>query len=62
MSEIVNLNRFRKQRARQERQEEAAENRVRFGTPKADRVRERTIAEQDAARLEGHRIERPDER
>jgi hypothetical protein len=61
MSEIVNLNRVRKQRARRNREEQAQANRVKFGTPKALREKDRALAEQDAARLEGHRLDRPDE-
>ena len=37
MADIVNLNRFRKARERQEAQRLAEENRVRFGLKKAER-------------------------
>lgn len=34
MAEITNLNKFRKQKARQEKEVRAQNNRVEFGTPK----------------------------
>ncbi len=57
MSEIVNLRRARKAKGRAEAAGKAAENRVRFGAPKAER--ERTAATRDLERrhLEGHRRE-----
>jgi hypothetical protein len=45
MGDVVNLNRYRKQRQRIEDAKQAAENRVRFGRDKAERAR--TKAEQD---------------
>lgn len=38
MGEIVNLRRLKKQRARQDAEAAAAENRVRFGRTKAERL------------------------
>lgn len=38
MGEIVNLRRAKKQRARQDAEDAAAENRVRFGRTKAERL------------------------
>lgn len=61
MAEIVNLRRARKAKARAADAARAAENRVRFGQPKA--VRARADAEDKLAtqRLEGHRREPPGE-
>lgn len=61
MAEIVNLNRFRKDRARKERTDAAAENRVRHGLTRAERETERAQEDKRKALLESHRIERPDE-
>jgi hypothetical protein len=36
VSKVVNLNKFRKQKARAEADKQAAENRVRFGRSKAE--------------------------
>lgn len=41
MGDIVNLNRFRKQQERRRKEDEAAENRVRFGRTKAERAQDR---------------------
>ena len=56
-TEIVNLNKARKARAKAQAGREAAENRVRFGRTKADR--ELDAARDDKARreLEGKRRE-----
>lgn len=48
MAEIVNLNRFRKTRQRQEDREKAAENRVRFGRNKSEKAAD----QQDRERLD----------
>lgn len=37
MSDIVNLNKFRKAKARQDKEKRAEQNRIAFGTPKAVR-------------------------
>ncbi|MBI1391886.1 MAG: DUF4169 family protein [Alphaproteobacteria bacterium] len=56
MGDIVNLNRFRKSKARRDKVTAAAENRVKFGRKKS----ERNAAKSDAARsnkeLDGHRL------
>lgn len=60
MADIVNLNQIRKAKARDERQQQAAENRVRFGRSKTEKdVVHRLETRADRA-LEGHRRERPD--
>lgn len=50
MSNVVNLNRFRKQKARKDAERQAAENRVRYGRTKAEKERE-AAAEAEAKRL-----------
>jgi hypothetical protein len=61
MTEIVNLNRARKQRAKAEKEKTAQANRVLHGTPKA--LRKLTDAKKDQAdqRLSGHRLEKGDD-
>jgi hypothetical protein len=57
MGEIVNLRRARKTQQRRKDEEQAQENRVRFGLSKAERQlteKTNTLAER---RLEGHRLE-----
>ena len=60
MSEIVNLRRMRKQKARERQQAVAAENRAVFGRSKAEKrlvESERALAE---ASLDARRLTRPD--
>lgn len=60
MGHVVNLRTARKQAKRREAEQEAARNRLTYGRPKGDRMRQRS--ENDKARkdLEQHRIERGD--
>ena len=57
MGDVVNLNRFRKRRARDEDERRAGENRVRFGRTKAEREKEARTADKAAKDLEGKRKE-----
>ena len=41
VSEPVNLNKFRKAKAREAKQQEAAENRIKYGRTKAEKARDR---------------------
>jgi hypothetical protein len=61
MAEIVNLRRFRKQKARTEREETAEGNRRKHGMAGAEK--KQTAAERDLAerKLAGHRMDREDE-
>ncbi len=52
MRKVVNLNRFRKQKARAEADKQAAENRVRFGRSKAEKAREAAVAEEARRKLD----------
>jgi hypothetical protein len=60
MAEIVNLRRARKEKARRERQGEAAANRRRFGRTKAERLAD-ADAEARARRLHDGKNLKPDE-
>jgi len=57
MGDVVNLNRFRKRRARDDDERQAAENRVRFGRTKAEREKASRTADKAAKDLEGKRKE-----
>jgi hypothetical protein len=57
MAEIVNLRTARKRRARQDKEQVAAENRVLHGRPKTER-RASDAARRDTARaLDGHKLD-----
>jgi hypothetical protein len=57
MGELVNLNRYRKLRDRQDRERQAAENRTRFGRSKGERVAEDTRRRKDQADLDAKKLE-----
>lgn len=57
MAEIVNLNRFRKQRERDAARRTADENRVAHGRTKAERSKARAEAEKAAKDLDGKQID-----
>ncbi len=57
MAEIVNLRIARKARDRAKAEQEAAENRAKFGRTKAVKQKERADAEREARGLEGARRE-----
>jgi hypothetical protein len=57
MVEIVNLNRYRKRRDRKEAAKTAAQNRVRFGRPKAEREKDRGEQERTARTLDDKRLD-----
>ena len=56
MAEIVNLRRARKQRARQDAEAQASQNRITFGRTKAERKLTEAQAAQTERTLEGHRL------
>ena len=57
---VVNLNRFRKKKQREERAKQAEINRVRHGRTKAQKEREIADRERAARILEGKRLEQGD--
>lgn len=59
MGDVVNLNRFRKQRARAERTEEAARNRTRFGRTKNEKLEQRKDQETRKRDLDGKKLDDP---
>ena len=60
-AEIVNLRRFRKARARVEKEAAAAENRSRHGRTRAAKDTDRIDRDKADRHIEGHRRDRPDE-
>ncbi len=62
MTAVVNLRMARKQKARAEKDQVAAENRAVHGRTKAEKQREKIDAEKAAAFVEGHRLDRADRR
>ena|GEM_PF-309321 len=53
---VTNLNRARKSRARTEKAAQGAENAVKFGRTKDQRVREQLLDAKAKATLDGHQI------
>lgn len=58
MADIVNLRQFKKQRARNERETLAEQNRALHGRTKAEKARERIASERADKFVDGHRLER----
>ena len=56
-SNVVNLNRFRKKKQRDERAKQAEINRIRHGRTQAEKDRERTERERAARTIDGKRLE-----
>ncbi len=59
MSNVINLNKARKARARTAAEKLAAENRVRFGRSKEEKQRERNQTAEAAKKLDGHKLDVP---
>jgi hypothetical protein len=57
MSQPVNLNRFRKQKARAEKKARADENAVKFGRTRAEKDLDKAQADKAARDLDGHKRE-----
>ena len=57
MAEIVNLNKFRKKRERDDARRTAEENRASFGRTRAERTKSRADAEKAAKELDDKRID-----
>lgn len=55
MAEIINLRRVRKQKAREERAEQAAENRILFGRTAAEKARDKAEKAKAIQHLDGHK-------
>lgn len=59
MTEIVNLNRFRKAKARADEKRQAAENRVAFGRTKAEKAADKAERTRTARTLDGANTKTP---
>ncbi|AVM72770.1 DUF4169 family protein [Magnetospirillum gryphiswaldense] len=57
MAEIVNLNRRRKAKAREEKDQQAQANRVAFGRTKAEKLAARQQAERQRTDLDGKKLD-----
>ena len=59
MADIVNLRQARKQKARSDKERQAEQNRALHGRSKADRERDRQLAEKADKFIDGHRARPP---
>jgi hypothetical protein len=59
MSDIINLNKFRKARKRQDSESRAAGNRVLHGLSKAEKVKAAKRASREQNDLDGKKLETP---
>lgn len=57
MGDVVNLNRYRKQRQRIEDAKQAAENRARFSRDKAERAKSKAEQEREARNLDNSHLD-----
>ncbi|MCG7626334.1 DUF4169 family protein [Epibacterium sp. MM17-32] len=57
MAKPVNLNRFRKEKARAEKKARADQNAVKFGRSKAEKARDKAVQSRDQARQDGHKLD-----
>jgi len=61
MTDIINLNQKRKAKARGQKEKTAAQNRVKFGRTKEEKLKEKQEAERAARQVEGHKREKDEE-
>ena len=59
MGDIVNLNKFRKQKSRDTREKQADENRIKFGLAKAQKKLNKTEAEKSKTKLDQKKLDKP---
>ncbi len=57
MTEVINLNKKRKAKARTENEKKASQNRIKFGRTKEEKTVEKLNAKRVEQRLEGHKLE-----
>ena len=55
MGKPVNLNRFRKEKARAENRARADENAVRFGRTKSEKAKDKTLKDRAVRNLDNHK-------
>jgi hypothetical protein len=60
MGDVVNLNRYRKLKAKAERERRASEKRARFGVSKTERAKTSAERALDTRRLDGTRRDEPE--
>ncbi|MEY4510136.1 MAG: hypothetical protein RLZZ450_2258 [Pseudomonadota bacterium] len=58
MGEVVNLNKYRKKKAREEREKRAEQNRLKRGLTQAELALREKKKQMDEKRLDGHKLER----
>ncbi len=61
MAKVINLNKFRKQKAKQEREKQAETNRRLHGRTKAERLQELKQKQLLDGKVDGARLETPSE-
>ncbi len=61
MSDVVNLNKFRKKKARGEKEKQAGENRAKHGLSKAEKAKYRRDMEKLASHIDGAKIDGKDD-
>ena len=61
MGDVVNLNKYRKKKAREEREKLAAQNRTKHGLSQAERSLRERRQKLDDKRLDGHKLEQTEE-
>ena len=59
--DVVNLRSFRKQKQRQDKANEAAENRSKFGRTKAEKLRDQATKDRHSQHVDGHLLDQPDQ-
>ncbi|HEY8376611.1 MAG TPA: DUF4169 family protein [Nannocystis sp.] len=57
MGDVINLNRYRKAKARAEKERQAASNRIRHGRTRSEKATARREQERTAAELDGKRLD-----
>lgn len=62
MVEIINLNKKRKAKTRLEKEKKAAENRIKFGRTKKEKQLEKQEKERSERYLDGHKLEKNEEK
>ena len=61
MGEVVNLNKYRKKKAREEREKRAEQNRLKRGLTQAELALREKKKQMDEKRLDGHKLERDEQ-
>ena len=61
MGDVVNLNKYRKKKAREAREKLAAENRTKHGLTPTERALRERKRQLESKRLDGHKLDQSDE-